>query len=306
MSRRGSQLRPVSGVLLLDKPGGATSNQALQRVKRLFRARKAGHTGSLDPIATGLLPLCFGEATKVSGFLLNADKQYRVRARLGQRTDTGDSEGEVIAERAVGTIPDERIESALAGLRGEIEQIPPMYSARKHKGERLYALARKGIEVERQPSRVVIHQLDLVGRQGDELELDVACSKGTYVRTLVEDLGEALGCGAHVVALRRLGVAPYAGQRMFTLEELESLAAEGGTEALDAALLPIDTALTHLPVVNLGDDAAFYLERGQPVISPNAPTSGQVRFYNGERFLGVGEVLPDGRVAPRRLVKTRQ
>lgn len=303
MGRRRSHLRPVSGVLLLDKPGGMTSNEALQRVKRLFRARKAGHTGSLDPIATGLLPLCFGEATKVSGFLLNADKQYRVRARLGQRTDTGDSEGEVIAEREVGEIPDSRIEEALGGLRGEIEQIPPMYSARKHKGERLYALARKGIEVERRPTAVVIHQLDLVGRDGPELELDVACSKGTYVRTLVEDLGEALGCGAHVVGLRRIGVAPYAGHRMIGLEELEAAAEEGGFEALDALLLPIDTALTHLPAVTLGDDTAFYLQRGQPVMSPNAPTSGQVRLYRGERLLGVGEVLPDGRVAPKRLIK---
>lgn len=303
MGRRRSQLRPVSGVLLLDKPGGMTSNEALQRVKRLFRARKAGHTGSLDPIATGLLPICFGEATKVSGYLLNADKQYRVRARLGLRTDTGDSEGEVIDEREVGDIPDSRIEEALAELRGEIEQIPPMYSARKHKGERLYALARKGIEVERQPSRVVVHQLDLVGRDGRELELDVACSKGTYVRTLVEDLGEALGCGAHVVGLRRLGVDPYAGHRMVGLEELETLADEGGFEALDAVLLPIDTALTHLPAVRLGEDTAFYLQRGQPVISPNAPTSGQVRLYSGQRLLGVGEVLADGRVAPRRLIK---
>lgn len=304
MGRRGSNLRPVSGVLLLDKPGGATSNQALQRVKRLYRARKAGHTGSLDPIATGLLPLCFGEATKISGFLLNADKQYRVTARLGERTDTGDSEGEVVAEREVGEIPDARIEKALDDLRGDIEQIPPMYSARKHKGERLYALARKGIEVEREPNRVHIHQFDLLGRDGSDLELDVACSKGTYVRTLVEDLGEALGCGAHVVALRRLGVAPYAGHRMITLDELEALAAEGGFEALDGVLLPVDTALTDLPAVSLGDDTAFYLQRGQPVISPNAPTSGQVRLYQGEQFLGVGEVLADGRVAPKRLVAT--
>lgn len=304
MGRRGSNLRAVSGVLLLDKPGGATSNQALQRVKRLYRARKAGHTGSLDPIATGLLPLCFGEATKISGFLLNADKQYRVRARLGERTDTGDSEGEVVAERDVGDIPDARIEKALAGLRGDIEQIPPMYSARKHKGERLYALARQGIEVEREPNRVHIHQFDLVGRDGNDLELDVACSKGTYVRTLVEDLGEALECGAHVVGLRRLGVAPYAGHRMITLDELEALAAEGGLDALDGVLLPVDTALTGLPAVSLGEDTAFYLQRGQPVISPNAPAAGQVRLYRGEQFLGVGEVLADGRVAPKRLVAT--
>lgn len=303
MGRRRSNLRPVSGVLLLDKPAGATSNQALQRVRHLFRARKAGHTGSLDPIATGLLPLCFGEATKVSGYLLNADKQYRVRAKLGQRTDTGDSEGRVVAEREVGEIPDSRIEAALSDLRGEIEQVPPMYSARKHQGRRLYDLARQGIEVERKAERVNIRQFDLVGRHGDELELDVACSKGTYVRTLVEDLGEALGCGAHVIALRRLGVDPYAGQRMYTLEELEGVA-EDGLEALDALLLPIDTALTHLPEVRLGDDAAYYLRQGQPVLAPNAPTSGEVRFYSGDRFLGVGEVLSDGRVAPRRLVRT--
>lgn len=303
MGRKRSNLRPVSGVLLLDKPAGMTSNQALQRVKRLFRARKAGHTGSLDPIATGLLPLCFGEATKVSGFLLNADKQYRVRAKLGQRTDTGDREGRVTAEREVGDIPDERVEAVLAGFRGEIEQVPPMYSARKHQGQRLYELARKGIEVEREPERVRIHQFDLVGRQGDELELDVACSKGTYVRTLVEDLGEVLGCGAHVAELRRLGVAPYAGQRMYTLGELEERAEKAGVAGLDELLLPIDTALTHLPVVRLGDDAAFYLRQGQPVLAPNAPTRGEVRFYSDARFLGVGEVLPDGRVAPRRLVK---
>lgn len=304
MGRRGANLRPVSGVLLLDKPPGCTSNQALQRVKRLFRARKAGHTGSLDPLATGLLPLCFGEATKVSGFLLNADKHYRVRVKLGVRTDTGDSDGEVIEERPAEGITDARLEEVLAGFRGEIEQVPPMYSARKHKGRRLYELAREGVEVERRPETVSIQRLEMLGREGDELELDVACSKGTYVRALVEAFGESLGCGAHVTALRRLGVDPYAGQAMHTLEELESLVESGGLEALDATLLPIDTALTHLPVVKLGLDAAFYLRQGQPVLAPNAPTRGELRLYQGERFLGIGEVLSDGRVAPRRLIKS--
>jgi len=303
MGRR-ANLRPVSGVLLLDKPAGCTSNQALQRVKRLFRARKAGHTGSLDPLATGLLPLCFGEATKVSGFLLNADKHYKVRVKLGVRTDTGDSDGEVVEERPADGVTDAAVEKALEGFRGEIEQVPPMYSARKHKGRRLYELAREGVEVERKPERVSIHRLEILGREGDELELDVACSKGTYVRSLVEAVGETLGCGAHVIALRRLGVDPYAGQAMHTMEELESLAESGGIKALDATLLPIDTALTHLPAVNLGPDAAFYLRQGQPVLAPNAPTRGELRFYQGKRFLGVGEVLSDGRVAPRRLIRS--
>lgn len=303
MGRRRSNLRAVNGVLLLDKPEGVTSNQALQRVKRLYRARKAGHTGSLDPIATGLLPLCFGEATKVSGFLLNADKHYRVRARLGVRTDTGDREGDVLAERDASGVTDDQVKTALERFRGEIQQIPPMYSARKHQGKRLYELARQGVEVEREARPVTIYQLDLRGRDGDVIDLDVACSKGTYVRTLVEEIGEALGCGAHVAALRRLGVAPYAGQVMYTVENLEARLESGGLKALDELLLPIDTALTHLPPVSLGDDTAFYLRRGQPVLVPNAPIRGEVRFYRGDRFIGVGEVLPDGRVAPRRLLR---
>lgn len=303
MGRKRSNLRPVNGVLLLDKPPGATSNQALQRVKHLFRARKAGHTGSLDPLATGLLPLCFGEATKISAFLLNADKHYRVHARLGARTDTADRDGKVLEERDTAGITDGDIAAALAGFRGEIQQVPPMYSARKHKGKRLYELARQGVEVERAPQAVTIHQLDLLRRDGDELELDVACTKGTYVRTLVEDIGEKLGCGAHVAELRRLGVAPYAGQPMHTMDELEARREESGPEALDELLLPVDTALIYLPEVALSGDTAFYLRQGQPVLVPNAPTGGDVRLYQDGRFLGVGEVLPDGRVGPRRLLR---
>lgn len=303
MARRRPTGRAVNGILLLDKPPGLSSNQALQEAKRLFMARKAGHTGSLDPIATGLLPLCFGEATKISGFLLNANKHYQVRAQLGVRTTTGDSEGEILNERLVDEFSEAKLEAVLADFRGPIQQVPPMYSARKHKGERLYKLARQGIEVEREPQEVTIHQLHLLNVGEKELELDVACTKGTYVRTLVEEIGEALGCGAHVIALRRLGVEPYAGQTMYTLDDLQALRDEGGLDALDERLLPLDSALSHLPTVQLGEDSAFYLRQGQPVISPNAPTEGELRLYAGDRLLGVGEVLSDGRVAPKRLLK---
>ncbi|MEJ2479969.1 MAG: tRNA pseudouridine(55) synthase TruB, partial [Acidihalobacter sp.] len=219
--------RDVHGVLLLDKPPGMSSNQALQAVKRLFNANKAGHTGSLDPLATGLLPLCFGEATKVSSFLLEADKRYRARCRLGVRTDSADAEGQVIAERSVpAELDSATIERALAPLRGDIEQIPPMHSALKHQGKRLYELARQGVEVERKPRRVRIARYELVARDGDELEFDIACSSGTYVRTLIDDLGQALGCGAHVTQLRRVSVEPFDDPKMYTLEELESMTLE--------------------------------------------------------------------------------
>ncbi len=302
--RRPPKGRNVSGILLLDKPAGLTSNEALQKVKRLYRARKAGHTGSLDPLASGLLPICFGEATKVSGFLLDADKHYVVRCRLGERTTTGDAEGEVVERRPVEGVTPAAIEQALAGFRGPIEQTPPMYSAVKHEGQRLYKLARQGVEVERKPRTVVIHELVLRALEDDEMELEVRCTKGTYVRTLVEDIGEALGVGAHVVALRRLGVGPYGSEGMVGLDELKALA-EQGFDALDARLLPIESALTQWPQVTLTPDAAFYLRQGQAVLVPHAPTSGWVRLYqgdNGSRFIGMGQVLDDGRVAPKRLM----
>ena len=302
--RRPPRGRNVSGILLLDKPSGLTSNEALQKVKRLYRARKAGHTGSLDPLASGLLPICFGEATKVSGFLLDADKHYRVRCRLGERTTTGDAEGEVLARRPVSGVTCETVEQALPRFRGTIEQIPPMYSAVKHEGQRLYKLARQGIEVQRKPRTVVIHALTLLALEGNELEVEVRCTKGTYVRTLIEDIGEALGVGAHVIALRRLGVGPYGSEGMVTLDTVRALS-EQGNEALDARLLPIESALTQWPQVVLTQDAAFYLRQGQPVLVPHAPTSGWVRLYQGDgetRFIGMGQVLDDGRVAPRRLM----
>ncbi|MDX1655141.1 MAG: tRNA pseudouridine(55) synthase TruB [Candidatus Competibacteraceae bacterium] len=297
----GKDQRSVSGVVLLDKPVGLSSNAALQTVKRLFKARKAGHTGSLDPLASGLLPLCLGEATKVSAYLLNADKSYRFTCRLGVTTATGDGEGEVLESRPVPPLNWARVEAVLAKFRGQIEQVPPMYSALKHQGQRLYRLARQGMEVERQPRRVTIHQLVPIGLEDGSLSCEVRCSKGTYIRTLAEDIGEALGCGAYISQLRRTAVAPYDARQMVSLDKLQELA-EQGFESLDRCLLPVDTALQDWPAVNLGADSVYYLKGGQAVIVPRAPTAGRVRLYQGEHFLGIGEILEDGRVAPRRLM----
>ncbi|MEW8043197.1 MAG: tRNA pseudouridine(55) synthase TruB [gamma proteobacterium symbiont of Phacoides pectinatus] len=294
--------RDVQGILLLDKPLGVTSNKALQWVKQIFFARKAGHTGSLDPEAGGLLPICFGGATKVSAYLLDADKRYWVRVRLGETTTTADAEGEVLRTRPVEGVTEALLGDALARFRGEIQQIPPMYSALKHQGERLYKLAREGVEVERKPRTITIYELKLLAWESPHLELEVRCSKGTYIRTLAEDIGEVLGCGAHVAALRRTGLGPYREDDMVTMERIEAAAREGN-EALDALLLGVDSALGHWPQVRLTADSAFYLGQGQAVLVPNAPTGGPVRIYdpNG-RFLGIGEILDDGRVAPRRMI----
>ncbi|HEX6549179.1 MAG TPA: tRNA pseudouridine(55) synthase TruB [Gammaproteobacteria bacterium] len=302
--QRRREYRDVHGVLLLDKPVGMTSNQALQHVRRLFNARKAGHTGSLDPLATGLLPLCFGEATKISSFLLDSDKRYAVTARLGVRTRTGDAEGEVIETCPVPALTDADIERALAGFMGEIQQIPPMYSALKHQGQRLYDLAREGVEVERAPRSVTIREIELIRHDADGLELTVRCSKGTYIRTLIEDIAVALGTCAHVIALRRFEVGPFGGKDglpMHSLEELRELATAPGR--LDQTLLPVDSALSHWPAAHLGTEAAWYFGRGQAVVVPAAPTAGWLRVYDGERFLGLGEVIPDGRIAPRRMIR---
>ena len=300
--RRHQNLRRVNGILLLDKPPGLTSNAALQVVKKMFAARKAGHTGSLDPLATGLLPLCFGEATKISGFLLDADKDYRVTCKFGERTTTGDAEGEVINQRPLDGLSEKQVRKAMENFVGDIEQIPPMYSALKHKGERLYKLARQGIEVEREARQVTIFELELLDFNAPLAELRVHCSKGTYVRTLVEDIGELLGCGAHVAGLRRVGLGPFDDPQMIDIETLETVAADGHY-ALDQLLLPLESGLAQWPHVRLTGDAAFYLRQGQPVLVPRAPTTGWVRLYEGEsRFLGMGEILDDGRVAPRRLM----
>jgi tRNA pseudouridine55 synthase len=302
MGRRRRHGRDLTGIVLLDKPVGVGSTEVLQRVKNLFQARKAGHTGSLDRLASGLLPLCFGEATKISGFLLDADKRYRSTFRLGVVTSTGDAEGEVLESREPPSLDEGTIHRVLAEFNGDIEQIPPMHSAIKVQGQRLYKLAHQGLTVERQPRPVTIYRLDLLGHGDGRLQVEVECSKGTYIRTLAEDIGKRLGCGASVETLHRFGAGPFDGADMVPLEELTERA-EHGLDALDEVLLPIEAAVAHWPGVSLPDAVAYYLRRGQPVLVPHAPTEGWVRiFAGGDRFVGVGEVLDDGRVAPRRLM----
>jgi tRNA pseudouridine55 synthase len=295
--------RKINGILLLDKPVCMTSNKALQRVKRLFGAKKAGHTGSLDPLATGMLPICFGEATKFSQYLLESDKCYQVSAKLGITTVTGDAEGAVTSVNPLIHVTRERIEESLSRLRGAIQQIPPMYSAVKWRGKPLYELARQGIEVNRVPRTVHIYQLQFNDLQQDILQLEVHCSKGTYIRTLVEDIGKLLGCGAHVSALRRSTVLPYSEIKMHTLDMLEHAHQQVGTEALVQYLLPVETSVETLPAVKLSHAAAFYMRTGQPVTAPRLLAKGLVRIFSHlDKFMGVGEILDDGRLAPRRLV----
>lgn len=304
--RRG---RPVNGVLILDKPLGMSSNQALQQAKRLFFAAKAGHTGSLDPLASGVLPLCFGEATKFSQYVLDADKTYLSTFVLGKTTASGDADGEWLSDIDAAHVGEAVVASALEGFRGDIEQVPSMFSALKQNGQPLYKLAREGKTVERKARAVTIHRFDIQAfRAGRNPEIDVliTCSKGTYVRSLAQDLGEALGCGAYVSALRRTKAGPYGVEQMVTLEQLEALKQAEQLDDMDALLLPSDSALTHLPEVALPEVSAFYLRQGNPVQVPNAPYDGMVRINleNGG-FLGIGEILDDGRVAPRRLIVTQ-
>lgn len=292
--------RAVHGVVLLDKPLKISSNHALQKVKRLFGAAKAGHTGSLDPLATGMLPICLGEATKISAFLLDADKTYRFKCKLGEKTATGDAEGEVIDSRPFEHITLQDIEKYLPELTGDIMQVPPMYSALKKDGQRLYDLARQGIEVERKPRPVTIYSLDILSFEDGVVELETRCSKGTYVRTLSEDLGEKLDCGAYVTDLRRTSVGPY-GSEMITMEELEALAEEG-FETLDATMRSLDSGISDWPKVELDADSAYYIKLGQPVQVARAPTDGLVRVYADNKFIGVGFIQDDGRVAPKRMM----
>jgi tRNA pseudouridine55 synthase len=311
LAKRKNKGRNISGVLLLDKPQGCSSNHILQKVKRLFGAAKAGHTGSLDPLATGMLPICLGEATKISAFLLDADKRYYLKCQLGVSTTTGDAEGEIIDTQDVSAVTEQAVKAVLPEFIGEIEQIPPMYSALKHNGERLYKLARQGIEVERKPRRITIYSIDYLSLAKDDLgendqsrlilELEVSCSKGTYVRTLVEDIAKKLQCGAHITSLRRLSVGPYSGE-MLTIEQLMAFKEES-LDVLDACLQPIDSGVADWPDVHLGSDAAFYVQQGQPVQVPHAPTQGWVRIYDQSHFLGLGEIQDDGLVAPRRMIK---
>jgi tRNA pseudouridine55 synthase len=298
--------RIVNGILLLDKPAGITSNGALQCVKRLFQAKKAGHTGSLDPIATGMLPICFGEATKFSQFLLESDKTYEVVGTLGVRTTTGDTEGSVVETLPVTGVTVERVKEVMSRFVGEIDQIPPMFSAIKVQGQALYELARRGIEVERKARRIKIFSLTLNQLEPDSFRFHVHCSKGTYVRTLVEDIGRELGCGAHVKELRRQIVMPYDTIPMLSLSALEEIAKTSGVTELDALLLPVETSVNKFPAVQLSTSAAFYLRMGQAVRSTLPLDTAYVRLMSEDgRFLGMGEVLPDGRVKPNRLVSAQ-
>jgi tRNA pseudouridine55 synthase len=304
MGNKKTKGRNVHGILLLDKPVGVTSNQALQHVKRLYQARKAGHTGSLDKQASGLLPMCLGEATKISGYLLDSDKYYQATCKLGMTTTTGDAEGEITAEKPVPELNKADVLAALAQFHGEISQVPPMYSALKHKGQRLYKLAHQGIVVEREPRNVTIYSLELLALNGDEIEISVHCSKGTYIRTLAEDIGNKLGYGAHVKELRRLGAGPFRAEQMITVGEIERLAIEGIT-ALDQLLLPVDTALQDVPEIEVSESLVFYMRQGQAVIVPHAPVNGLVRIYDHRhQFIGVGEVQDDGRIGPSRLMQS--
>lgn len=293
----------INGILLLNKSIGTTSNRELQTAKRIYQAMKAGHTGSLDPIATGMLPLCFGAATKFCQYLLDADKSYSVTAQLGVTTTTGDSEGSVTATQSIAHVTKEKIAAVIANFVGEQEQVPPMFSALKHKGKPLYELARQGIEIERQPRRITIFSLILNEFVDDRLTLHVHCSKGTYVRTLIEDIGRELQCGAHVVGLHRDMVAPYHNAKMYTLAELETIAATQGDAGLQAVLLPMQSSVNIFPVIHLSTASAFYLRMGQAVRTSLVSDSKFVQLLAEDgKFLGIGEVLIDGRVKPHRLV----
>lgn len=297
--------RSVSGIIIFDKPYGFSSNGALQKVRWLLNSDKGGHTGSLDPLATGVLPLCFGEATKFSRYLLDADKVYEAVMQLGVTTNTGDAEGEVLETKEVNVTASD-IEAVLPQFRGEIQQVPPMYSALKKDGQPLYKLARAGITVDRPARTVTITKLELLSHDGDQARILVACTKGTYIRTLVEDIGAVLGCGAHVAQLRRTEAGPFDLTHAVTLEELEQAHEEGGAEALDAFMIPMDSGLLHWPSVEMTENGSFFWLNGQPVRAQNSPLEGMVRVYNhNNEFIGVGEMDDDGMVAPKRLIRSQ-
>ena len=298
MSMQKRSWQRVDGVLLLDKAAGMSSNQALQKARRLYSAAKAGHTGTLDPMATGLLPLCFGEATKFSADLLDADKTYEAELLFGVTTDSGDAEGRVLQTQTVAFTQAE-LEAVLPRFRGPISQIPPMHSALKRDGRPLYELARQGIEVERAPRAVIIHDLQLLNFSGERCRLRVHCSKGTYIRTLAQDIGDALACGAHLTALRRTGVGPLHLADALTLEQLEALP----EEARETHLLPADRLLQSLPAIRLDAERADKFRHGNPVVVPDAGEGSpcRCRVYAADGLLGIGE-LREGLLYPRRLV----
>jgi len=306
--------RAINGVLLLDKPHGLSSNHALQSVKRIYFAQKAGHTGALDPLATGMLPICLGEGTKFSQYLLDTDKTYQVTAKLGIRTTTSDAGGEIVSQKEV-NVSDEQLAAALDTFRGTTKQVPSMYSALKHQGQPLYKYAREGIEVPREARDITVFNLELLHFEHDEVELNIHVSKGTYIRTIVDDLGELLGCGAHVAHLRRSAVGNYPIDKMITLPELEALLEKANedeitpADVLDPLLLPMNSAVDGMHRVYVDDMSANFLRHGNPVQAYNAPDEGSVQVYLGEdendadaEFIGVGFINDDGLVAPKRIV----
>ena len=302
-ARKPQGFRDVDGILLLDKPAGISSNKALQNTRYLFKANKAGHTGSLDPLASGVLPICFGEATKFSNYLLDASKSYRALCQLGITTSTGDAEGDITSDSPVQANAGD-VQRVLTQFTGRVEQVPPMYSAVKHKGQRLYKLARKGKVVDRSPRQVEIYSLEMIEFSDDRLEIDVHCSKGTYIRTLAEDIGKALGCGAFLARLERTGVHPFWEKDCYSFDQLRAIS-ERGLDSLDQCLLPVNSALVDLPEFILDTLAVSYLKRGQAVQINRSPLSGLLNLVseNGQ-FIGVGEVDSDGKISPKRLMNT--
>lgn len=298
MSRR-RKGRDVHGVILLDKPAGYSSNQAVQKVRWLFDARKAGHTGSLDPFATGMLPICLGEASKTAGFMLDAAKTYEASAYLGQHSSTGDIEGEILREMPVPALDPAHVNAVLLEFLGDIEQVPPMYSALKHDGQRLYRLARAGLQVERKARPVKIFSLQLLDLDLPHMRFRVSCSKGTYIRTLAEDIAEKLGTCAHLLALRRLEVEPFRAHDMMSLEELADLAENGD---IDSCLLAVDAGLAEWPLVILDSAQAERFSHGNPVHA-GAGKTGLVRVYGPEnQLLGIGEGDRENFLKPKRLM----
>ena len=297
--------RNVNGIILLDKAKGESSNYALQRIKKLFHAKKAGHTGSLDPLATGVLPLCLGEATKISQFLLDSDKRYMAKIKLGERTDSGDSEGVVIDVQKRIDVDYDALVQTLTKFEGEIKQLPPMYSALKHRGVPLYKLARKGISIKRKVRAVTIHKIGLMNFDNNIAEIDVTCSKGTYIRTLADDLGQELGCGAHVIELRRLQAGVFSIDQCRGSNELEKIRESFGLSGLDKVIVPMERAVEKLPEVVLASETARDIRNGQAVSFHELPKRGLVRLYEEGNFIGIGIVNADGEVAPKRLVAAK-
>jgi tRNA pseudouridine55 synthase len=301
MGRRNKKGRDITGIIIIDKPTGRSSNHVLQQVKRLFNANKAGHTGSLDPLATGVLPVCLGEATKVSSYLLDADKQYHVTCQLGAVTDSGDSDGAVISTSIIPEFTEQDLIAILPSFMGELDQVPPMFSALKHQGQPLYKLARQGIEIERKSRRITIYDIQLLAITADSFTLDVRCSKGTYIRTLVEDISHILGSGGHVTMLRRVAAAGYMEQQALTIEQLIA-SAENGLPSLDESLLPSEDALPDWPSVVLADYMVDAIRQGQAVKVEQVFERANVRLFDPQQqFIGLAEMTETGNVQPRRV-----